>query len=116
MSVLLEREIGKKALLMGNEALVRGAYEAGLDYASCYPGTPSSEVSNLLYELQGAGGFRMDFATNEKVAMEARTGGHTADYPARSGWRTCSGRRRCTPRGSHGRRDTSACRADRRRR
>ena len=42
MSVLLEREIGKKALLMGNEALVRGAYEAGLDYASCYPGTPSS--------------------------------------------------------------------------
>lgn len=41
MSVLLEREIGKKALLMGNEALVRGAYEAGLDYASCYPGTPS---------------------------------------------------------------------------
>ncbi|MFQ8734985.1 MAG: hypothetical protein ACLSAH_01995 [Bilophila wadsworthia] len=63
MSVLLEREIGKKALPMGNEALVRGAYEAGLDYASCYPGTPSSEVSNLLYELQGAGGFRMDFAT-----------------------------------------------------
>ena len=49
MSVLLEREIGKKALLMGNEALVRGAYEAGLDYASCYPGTPSSELSNLLY-------------------------------------------------------------------
>ena len=74
MSVLLEREIGKKALLMGNEALVRGAYEAGLDYASCYPGTPSSEVSNLLYELQGAGGFRMDFATNEKVAMEAVAG------------------------------------------
>lgn len=59
---------------MGNEALVRGAYEAGLDYASCYPGTPSSEVSNLLYELQGAGGFRMDFATNEKVAMEAVAG------------------------------------------
>ena len=74
MSVLLEREIGKKALLIGNEALVRGAYEAGLDYASCYPGTPSSEVSNLLYELQGAGGFRMDFATNEKVAMEAVAG------------------------------------------
>ena len=74
MSVLLEREIGKKALLMGNEALVRGAYGAGLDYASCYPGTPSSEVSNLLYELQGAGGFRMDFATNEKVAMEAVAG------------------------------------------
>ena len=74
MSVLLEREIGKKALLMGNEALARGAYEAGLDYASCYPGTPSSEVSNLLYELQGAGGFRMDFATNEKVAMEAVAG------------------------------------------
>ena len=74
MSVLLERATDKKALLMGNEALVRGAYEAGLDYASCYPGTPSSEVSNLLYALQGEGGFRMDFATNEKVAMEAVAG------------------------------------------
>lgn len=51
MSMPLEREIGKKALLIGSEAFVRGAYETGLDYASCYPGTPSSEVSNLLYEL-----------------------------------------------------------------
>lgn len=74
MSVLLEYATGKQMLLMGNEALVRGAYEAGIDYASSYPGTPSSEVSNLLYALQGPGGFRMDFATNEKVAMEAVAG------------------------------------------
>lgn len=74
MSSLLEHAAGKDVLLMGNDALVRGAYEAGLDYASCYPGTPSSEVSNQLYALQGAGGFRMDFATNEKVAMEAVAG------------------------------------------
>ena len=38
MSDLLEIAPGKKVLLMGNEALVRGAYEAGLNFACSYPG------------------------------------------------------------------------------
>lgn len=74
MSVLPECEVGKEALLMGNETLVRSAYGAGLGYANCCPDTSLSEVSGLLYELQGAGGFRIDFATNERVAMEAVAG------------------------------------------
>lgn len=74
MSILLEDAPGKKALLMGNEALVRGAYEAGLNFACSYPGTPSSEVSSLLFGLQDKAKFRMEFATNEKVAMEAVAG------------------------------------------
>lgn len=74
MSQILESAPGERLMLMGNDALVRGAYEAGLDFASSYPGTPSSEVGNMLYALQAEGGFRMEFAVNEKVAMEAVAG------------------------------------------
>ena len=34
-----------KKLMTGNEAIARGAYEAGVKYASAYPGTPSTEVT-----------------------------------------------------------------------
>ena len=74
MSNLLENAPGKKALLMGNEALVRGAIEAGLNFACSYPGTPSSEVPTLLFGLQAKGSFRMEFGANEKVAMEMAAG------------------------------------------
>ena len=70
MSELLINEPGRKALLLGNEGLVRGALEAGLAFASCYPGTPSSEVPNNLFALKEKAGLYMEFATNEKVAME----------------------------------------------
>lgn len=59
---------------MGNEALVRGAYEAGLNFACSYPGTPSSEVGTLLFKLQARAPFRMEFGANEKVSMEAAAG------------------------------------------
>jgi len=74
MSELTSDRKGQKALFLGNEALVRGALEAGMSFASCYPGTPSSEVPNNLFALKDKMGFYMEFATNEKVAMEA-TGG-----------------------------------------
>jgi indolepyruvate ferredoxin oxidoreductase alpha subunit len=70
MSELLINEPGRKALLLGNEGLVRGALEAGLGFASSYPGTPSSEVPNNLFALKEKAGLYMEFATNEKVAME----------------------------------------------
>ena len=71
MSKLLENAPGRKALLMGNEALVRGAYEAGLNFACSYPGTPSSEVGTLLFKLQAKAPFRMEFGANDKVSVEA---------------------------------------------
>ncbi|MBO4316722.1 MAG: indolepyruvate ferredoxin oxidoreductase subunit alpha [Mailhella sp.] len=74
MSNLLENAPGKKALLMGNEALVRGAIEAGLNFACSYPGTPSSEVPTLLFGLQAKAPFRMEFGANEKVSMEIAAG------------------------------------------
>ena len=39
---------GGKQLLLGNEAIVRGLLEAGTGFASTYPGTPSSEIGNIL--------------------------------------------------------------------
>lgn len=68
MSDLLARE--GKQLLLGNEAIVRGLFEAGADFASTYPGTPSSEIGNLLEKLASDAGMYFEFSTNEKVAME----------------------------------------------
>lgn len=80
MNQLLEDAPGKRLLLMGNEALVRGAYEAGLNFACSYPGTPSSEVSTLLFSLQREAPFRMEFGANEKVALEAAAGAALAGF------------------------------------
>jgi len=44
MHKLLLDSPGKEMLLLGNEAIVRGAIEAGIAVATCYPGTPSSEI------------------------------------------------------------------------
>jgi indolepyruvate ferredoxin oxidoreductase alpha subunit len=63
MSELLINEPGRKALLLGNEGLVRGALEAGPAFASSYPGTPSSEVPNNLFALKEKAGLYMEFAT-----------------------------------------------------
>ena len=68
MSDLLAKE--GKQLLLGNEAIVRGLFEAGADFASTYPGTPSSEIGNLLEKLASEAGMYFEFSTNEKVAME----------------------------------------------
>jgi len=41
------------ALLSGNEAIARGAWEAGVDFATGYPGTPSTEILEALATLPG---------------------------------------------------------------
>ncbi|MDO5862158.1 MAG: indolepyruvate ferredoxin oxidoreductase subunit alpha [Thermoplasmata archaeon] len=61
---------GGKHLLLGNEAIVRGLFEAGVGFASTYPGTPSSEIGNLLEKLSGEAGMYFEFSDNEKLAME----------------------------------------------
>ena len=69
---------GKEELLLGNEALVRGALEAGMAFATCYPGTPSSEVPDTLYRLKKTepkkAGYYFEYSTNEKVALEVAAG------------------------------------------
>ncbi|MBR7006460.1 MAG: indolepyruvate ferredoxin oxidoreductase subunit alpha [Candidatus Methanomethylophilaceae archaeon] len=61
---------GGRSLLLGNEAIVRGLIEAGAGFASTYPGTPSSEIGNILEKISSDAGMYFEFSTNEKVAME----------------------------------------------
>ncbi|RXE55972.1 indolepyruvate ferredoxin oxidoreductase [Methanoculleus taiwanensis] len=55
--------------LLGNEAIAHGCLEANIDFASGYPGTPSSEVIDIL-RSQGERSFYVEWSTNEKVAYE----------------------------------------------
>ena len=67
-------EAGKKALMMGNEAIARGAIEAGIKVATAYPGTPSTEIVETLAEVAKNLGIHVEWAVNEKVALEIALG------------------------------------------
>jgi len=71
---ILSNEKGKKIILMGNEAIVRGALESGVGFASTYPGTPSSEVGDTFSRIAKKTGIYFEYSTNEKVALEAGMG------------------------------------------
>ena len=62
---------GTSELLMGNEAIARGALEAGVGFAAAYPGTPSSEVIGTLADAARDGDIYAEWSVNEKVAVEA---------------------------------------------
>ncbi len=62
----------EKYLLSGNEAIARGAYEAGVKVCSAYPGTPSTEIFESLPQYGGA--LYCEWAPNEKVAAEVAYG------------------------------------------
>jgi indolepyruvate ferredoxin oxidoreductase alpha subunit len=74
MHKLLEDSPGKEMLLLGNEAIARGAIEAGIGVASCYPGTPSSEIPDTFFALYQEAGFYFEYSTTEKVALEVAAG------------------------------------------
>jgi indolepyruvate ferredoxin oxidoreductase alpha subunit len=60
-----------KQLLLGNDAVARGLYEAGVSVASSYPGTPSTEIAETLATYDDV---YSEWAPNEKVAMEVAFG------------------------------------------
>jgi indolepyruvate ferredoxin oxidoreductase alpha subunit len=70
MHKLLTDNPGQKMLLLGNEAIARGAIEAGVAFASTYPGTPSSEISLNLFQISQESDLYFEYSTNEKVALE----------------------------------------------
>jgi indolepyruvate ferredoxin oxidoreductase alpha subunit len=70
MHKLLTENPGQKMLLLGNEAIARGAIEAGVAVASTYPGTPSSEISLNFFQMSQESDLYFEYSTNEKVAME----------------------------------------------
>ena len=60
-----------KSLMLGNEAVARGLYEAGCSFVSSYPGTPSTEITEAVAKYPEV---YAEWAPNEKVAMEAAFG------------------------------------------
>lgn len=70
MHKLLTQKPGATMLMLGNEAIARGAVEAGLAFGSTYPGTPSSEISSNLFDISGESDLYFEYGTNEKVALE----------------------------------------------
>ena len=57
--------------MLGNEAIARGAYEAGVKVSSAYPGTPSTEISENIVKYPE---IYAEWSPNEKVAMEVAIG------------------------------------------
>ena len=70
MHKLLTDQPGQKMLLLGNEAIARGAIEAGVAVATTYPGTPSSEISLNFFQISQESDLYFEYSTNEKVALE----------------------------------------------
>ena len=64
-----------KTLMLGNEAVARGLYEAGCAFVSSYPGTPSTEITEAIAKYKEV---YAEWAPNEKVAMEAAFGASLA--------------------------------------
>ena len=60
-----------KKLMLGNEAVARGLYEAGCEFVSSYPGTPSTEITEAIAKYEEV---YAEWAPNEKVAMESAFG------------------------------------------
>jgi indolepyruvate ferredoxin oxidoreductase alpha subunit len=67
-------QAGKKVLLMGNEAMARGAIEAGVELVAAYTGTPSSEVVGTLSAMAGGFDYYVEWSVNEKVAFDVAAG------------------------------------------
>ena len=61
---LLGEEPGLSECLLGNEAIIRAALEAGVGYATGYPGTPSSEVTDGFARVAGARQIVFEYAVN----------------------------------------------------
>lgn len=63
--------MANKTIMLGNEAIARGAFEAGVKVSSAYPGTPSTEISEYLAKYDEV---YTEWAPNEKVAAEVAIG------------------------------------------
>ena len=63
--------MAKQKIMLGNEAIARGAYEAGVKVSAAYPGTPSTEISENLVQYDD---IYCEWSLNEKVATEVAIG------------------------------------------
>ncbi len=63
--------MSEQIIMLGNEAIARGAYEAGVKVSAAYPGTPSTEISENLVQYDE---IYCEWSPNEKVAVEVASG------------------------------------------
>ncbi len=63
-----------KRILLGDEAIVQGALESGVDFVSGYPGCPSAEIGEEFFKIAKKNGIYAEWSVNEKVALEAAIG------------------------------------------
>lgn len=70
MHKLLIDQPGKKMVLLGNEAIARGAIEAGVAVTAAYPGTPSSEIAYNFFQMSHESDLYFEYSANEKVSLE----------------------------------------------
>ena len=68
--IVLWDKPGERVLLLGNQAIARGALEANLGVFAAYPGTPSTEISDTLAAVARKAGVYVEYSANEKVAFE----------------------------------------------
>lgn len=66
---LLTDAPGTRVLTLGNEAIARGEIQAGVQFVTGYPGTPSTEIMETLIEAALHSGFFAHWSVNEKVAF-----------------------------------------------
>jgi len=74
MHPLLSIESNRSMLVLGNEAIARGALEAGVAFATAYPGTPSSEIALQFFQISRESDLYFEYSANEKVALEMAAG------------------------------------------
>ncbi|MHC4099821.1 MAG: indolepyruvate ferredoxin oxidoreductase subunit alpha, partial [Planctomycetota bacterium] len=67
---VLQNAPGTRACLLGNVAIARGALEAGVQFFSCYPGTPASEIGDTIARVARDADITFEYSVNEKVAVE----------------------------------------------
>ncbi len=71
-----------ETIMGGNEAIARGALEAGIGFCASYPGTPSTEITTILQRLAEEYDIYVEWSVNEKVALEAAAGASWAGVPS----------------------------------
>lgn len=72
----------QETIMSGNEAIARGALEAGVAFCASYPGTPSTEIATTLQKAAKEYDIYFEWSVNEKVALEAAAGASWAGIPA----------------------------------
>ncbi len=76
MSIITKsKKKGERLLMMGNEAIARGALEAGVKVVAAYPGTPSSEITKVLGDVADEMNLYVEWSVNEKVSLEVASAG-----------------------------------------